>query len=144
MNGFLGRYEHQMDDKGRVALPSVFRREADGDSFVLLQWEKPYLTLFPQGVWGEIQGRLMEFRRTQPSAWHHVREIVSAAVEVSPDKQGRILVPSWLQEAATLDGTVLLNGNIDRVELWDPEVYARTVQAVEADDLADFRHRLFG
>lgn len=144
MNGFLGRYEHQMDEKGRVALPSAFRREADGDAFVLLQWEKPYLTLFPHAVWAEIQQRLMEFRRTEPSAWHHVRDIVSSAVEVSPDKQGRILVPAWLQEAASLGGTVLLNGNIDRVELWDPEVYSRTIQAIESDDLADVRHRLFG
>jgi MraZ protein len=144
VNGFLGRYEHQMDEKGRVSLPSAFRREADGEAFVLLQWEKPYLTLFPHDVWREVQERLMEFRKSEPKAWHHVRRIVSAAVEVSPDKQGRILVPAWLQEAASLDGAVLLNGNIDRVELWDPAVYAETVQAVETDDLADFRHRLFG
>lgn len=140
---FLGRYEHQMDDKGRVSLPSAFRREADGDGFVLLQWEKPYLTLFPSEVWQEIQGRLVEFRKSNPDAWHHVRGIVSNAVEVAPDKQGRILIPSWLQEAATLGGAVLLNGNLDRVEIWDPRVYADTVESAAGDDLARFAHSIF-
>jgi len=144
VNGFLGRYEHQLDEKGRVALPSAFRREAEGEAFVLLQWEKPYLTLFPQEVWRDIQARLMEFRKSKPDAWHHVREIVSNAVEVSPDKQGRILIPSWLKEAASLGGAILLNGNIDRVEIWDPSVYDRTVRSASGDDLARFAHQLFG
>lgn len=144
MNGFLGRYEHQMDEKGRVSLPSAFRRAAEGDRFVLLQWERPYLTLFPPELWTEVQARLIEFRKSEPGAWHHVREIVATAVEVSPDKQGRILVPSWLQEAAMLEGTVLLQGNIDRIELWDPATYDATVRSATAPDLAKVAHRIFG
>ena len=144
MNGFLGKYEHQMDEKGRVSLPSAFRREAEVDRFVLLQWEKPYLTLFPQSVWSDVQDRLLQFRKTEPGSWHHVREIVSNAVEVVPDKQGRILVPAWLKEAAELEGTVLLNGNIDRVELWDPQIYERTVKADTAGGLERFAHQIFG
>lgn len=144
MNGFLGRYEHQMDEKGRVSLPSAFRRAAEGDRFVLLQWERPYLTLLPPELWAEVQARLIEFRKSEPAAWHHVREIVATAVEVSPDKQGRILVPSWLQEAAMLEGTVLLQGNIDRIELWDPATYDATVRSATAPDLAKVAHRIFG
>lgn len=144
MNGFLGRYEHQLDDKGRVSLPSAFRREAEGDRFVLLQWEKPYLTLFPTDVWQEVQQRLLEFRRSQKSAWTHVREIVSNAVEVVPDKQGRILVPAWLKEAASLEGTVLVKGNIDRIELWDPETWRTVRDAAAPEDLERFAHQLFG
>mgnify|MGYP002636185458 FL=1 len=142
MTGFVGQYEHQMDEKGRVSLPSAFRREADSDRFVLLQWEKPYLTLFPAAKWVEVQERLLEFRRSDPQAWNQVRHIVSNTVEVSPDKQGRILVPAGLQEAATLSGSVLLSGNIDRVELWNPATYAETVQK-QTDDL-EFADRLFG
>lgn len=143
MNGFVGQYEHQMDPKGRVSLPSAFRREAESDRFVLMQWEKPYLTLFPESKWVEVQQRLLEFRRTDPTAWNHVRLIVSQAVEVAPDKQGRILIPAGLQEAAELDGTVLLSGNIDRVELWDPETYRNSVEGA-AGSLDQFAHKLFG
>jgi len=143
VNGFVGQYEHQMDPKGRVSLPSAFRREAESDRFVLLQWEKPYLTLFPEAKWAGVQDRLLDFRRTDPNAWNHVRIIVSQAVEVAPDKQGRILVPTVLQEAAGLDGAVLLSGNIDRVELWNPDTYRKSVEGA-IGSLEQFAHKLFG
>ena len=143
MNGFIGQFEHQMDEKGRVSLPAAFRREAGEDRFILLQWEKPYLTLFPENKWVEVQERLMEFRKSNPDGWNQVRVIVSGAVEVSPDKQGRILVPGPLQQAAGLSGAVLLSGNIDRVELWNPDTYRQTVQE-QAGDIEQFSHRLFG
>ncbi len=143
VSGFLGRYDFQMDEKGRVSLPSAFRKEAEGERFILLQWEKPYLTLFPEKVWKGVQERLLEYRRGDPSAWNHVREITSNAVEVSPDKQGRILIPAWLQEAAGLEGTVLLSGNIDRVEIWNPESYRAAVQE-RAEDFQRFAHQIFG
>jgi len=143
VNGFVGQYEHQMDEKGRVSLPSAFRREADSGCFVLLQWEKPYLTLFPESKWASVQERLLEYRRNDPQAWNQVRHIVSNAVEVSPDKQGRILVPAVLQEAAGLTHTVLLSGNLDRVELWDPTRYAEAVEQ-DVGNLEQFAHKLFG
>jgi MraZ protein len=132
-----------MDEKGRVSLPSAFRREADSDRFVLLQWEPDYLTLFTGSKWVDVQQRLLEFRRGDPQAWNQVRLIVSGAVEVSPDKQGRILVPAPLQAAAGLSGSVLLSGNIDRVELWNPDRY-RAIVVDEAADIQKFAHRLFG
>ena len=132
-----------MDQKGRVSLPSAFRREADGDRFVLLQWEPRYLTLFPEEKWREVQEKLLAFRRAGSSEWNQVRMIIANAVEVSPDKQGRLLVPANLQTAAGLSGTVLLSGNLDRVELWDPATYREVVQG-QAGDLQKFSHQLFG
>jgi MraZ protein len=142
VSGFLGRYEFQMDEKGRVSLPAAFRRDTEGERFVLLQWEKPYLTLFPERVWSTVQERLLEFRRADPSAAHYVREITANAVEVFPDKQGRILIPSWLQEAASLGGPVLLNGALDRVEIWNPDEFKRTMEE-RAEASQSFRHRIF-
>jgi len=143
VSGFLGRYDFQMDEKGRVSLPSAFRKEAEGERFILLQWEKPYLTLFPEKVWKDVQERLLAYRRGDQAASNHVREITSNAVEVSPDKQGRILIPAWLQEAASLEGSVLLSGNIDRVEIWNPEEYRAAVQD-RAEDFQSFAHQIFG
>ena len=143
VSGFLGRYDFQMDEKGRVSLPAAFRREAGEDRFILVQWEKPYLTLFPEGAWAGVQERLLEFRRKEPTAWNYVREITANAVEVSPDKQGRILIPAWLQEAASLKGTVVLNGVIDRVEIWDPEEFQKAIDE-KAEDSQRFRHQIFG
>ncbi len=142
MSGFLGRYEFQMDEKGRVSLPAAFRKDAEGGRFVLLQWEKPYLTLFPERVWSKVQERLLEFRRADSDAAHYVREITANAVEVLPDKQGRILIPAWLQEAASLKGPVLLNGALDRVEIWSPDEFRKTMEE-RAEASQSFRHRIF-
>ena len=143
MTSFLGRYEFQMDEKGRVSLPSAFRREADGNRFVLLQWKAPALTLFPVASWSATQERLLTFRRNQPEAWGDVLAITSSAVEVSPDKQGRILIPTWLQDAARLDGRVLFVGNIDRVELWQPDEFESAARTGSAE-FEKFSNQIFG
>ena len=144
MTAFLGRYEYQMDGKGRVSLPAPFRHQVDDDRFVLLQWEEPYLSLYPETEWIRFKERLIEFRKSGEGAAHHVRDILANAVEVSPDRQGRILIPSWLQEAAGLEGAVLLNGNLDRIEVWDPETYARTVQERDEEEFKRFARQIFG
>ncbi len=144
MSGFLGKYEYQLDAKGRVSLPAAFRRATDDDSaFVLVQWQAPSLTLFPMDEWARVVERLREFRRSDPDAWNYVRSISSSAVEVRPDKQGRILIPAWLKDAAHLDGSALLIGALDRVEIWNPEIFERTV-ADETDSYGRFAARIFG
>ena len=132
-----------MDEKGRISLPSAFRRGESDERFVLLQWEKPYLTLFPEAKWDEIEDRLDDYRKSGPEAMNHVRLLYEKLAEVSPDKQGRILVPAALQEAGGLKGSVLLLGMRDRIELWDPTTYTQVVQE-QAGDFAQFAHRLFG
>ena len=132
-----------MDEKGRLSLPSAFRREAE--EFVLLQWEKPYLTLFPMEEWKSIQGELRALRKSDPKAANYVRRISAGAHTVAPDKQGRILIPARLQADAGLEGEVLLVGVIDRVELWNPSTFESQVGDEELDeDTARFTHRIFG
>ena len=145
MRGFLGRYEYQLDEKGRVSLPSAFRREAGGDRFVLLQWQKPSLTLFDQEseAWQSVQRKLVEFRKSGEEGWAYFRQITSNAVELSPDKQGRILIPGWLQEAASLDGSVLVIGALDRIELWNPVEFRNHV-VPDAVDVSRFAPQIFG
>lgn len=143
MKSFLGRYEFQIDEKGRVSLPSAFRRGAGRDGFVLLQWRAPALTLFPMESWAATQERLLTFRRSQPEAWGDVLAVAASAVEVSPDKQGRILIPAWHQEAAGLDEKVLLVGNIDRVELWHPPEFEKAART-GSGEFEKFASQIFG
>lgn len=144
MSGFFGRYEHQLDEKGRVSLPAPFRKEAESDRFVLLQWEPPALTLFPETAWERVQEKLLEFRRRQQSgeARAYVRWIASNAVELTPDKQGRILIPGWLKEASSLDETALLVGAIDRIEIWNPELFGESVRE-RARESQEFAPQIF-
>lgn len=146
MASFLGRYEYQLDPKGRVSLPADFRKESEGSRFVLLQWEATHLTLLPLDVWEEVQARILELRRTRPAMLNRLRRITSRAVHVDPDKQGRILIPSGLKEAVGLEGTVVVTGNVDRIEIWDPETFRTTVETIpqDDDDLTDLEVQIFG
>jgi len=143
VGGYSGRFEHQLDEKGRVSLPAPLRKGVPEDaSFVLLQWEQPYLTLFPPETWARVVEELREFRRTGPEAIALVRRVMAGVTEVAPDRQGRILIPGWQKELGSLEGTVLLIGNIDRVELWNPELY-REAEGKTEGDFESFRHRIF-
>ena len=131
MPTFLGSYTYTLDDKGRVSLPAAFRREADDPRFVLLQVYSPALALYPETAWREVEERLKGVLRNDPDARMWVLSVMASAVEVSPDSQGRILIPSRLQEAANLDGQVLMVGAIDKVELWNPADFEGAVSEKE-------------
>ncbi len=130
---FLGSYTYTLDDKGRVSLPAPFRRDAEDQRFVLLQVEDPALALYPERAWREVEDRLRNLLRNDPKARRWVMGVLASAVEVSPDSQGRILVPSKLQEAARLEGQVLMVGMIDRVDLWNPADFEGAVEGKEEE-----------
>jgi MraZ protein len=142
MNGFLGSYLHQIDDKGRLSLPAAFRREAAEGQMVLLQVHADALTLYPIGAWAEVEGRLRELLRLQPGSRSYVLAVTSAAVEVTPDKQGRIPLPPRLREAVQIDGSALVVGALDRIEIWNPERFQAAV--TRTPDFERFAHQIFG
>ncbi len=143
MGGFLGRFEYQLDDKSRVSLPAAFRRVAGDDSFVLLKDHSEALTLIPATTWTEVQKRLLEYRKSSRAAGAVVRRLVASAVEVRPDKQGRILIPTWLKEEAELDGAVLLVGALDRIEIWNPERFQVSLREGD-EEFERYAPQIFG
>lgn len=143
MSGFLGSYRHQIDEKGRVSLPASFRRESDERPFVLTQVDPQALTLYPAETWAGVEERLLEVRRRQPAARAHVLAITGRATEVTPDRQGRILLPARLLSSAGIGDTALLVGAIDRVEIWDPERFDATL-AQRDGEFERFAAQIFG
>jgi MraZ protein len=139
MLGFLGSYVHQVDEKGRLSLPASFRRDiAEDEPLVVVQVDENSLTLYPGPAWRELSARLMELRRKQPETRAFVLEVTSKAVEVAPDRAGRVLVPTRLLQAVGVDREVMLVGALDRIELWDPARYeaSRPARSPELDRLA--------
>ncbi len=143
MNGFLGRYEKRLDDKGRLSLPIPLRRAAGDGPLVLLQYQVPALTLFPGTAWGKIEDRLKDFRRSDGSADLYVLRITSSAVPVTPDKLGRFRIPEWMQKTASLEGEVLVVGSLDRIEIWNPGLFHAHL-ADDPPDVSAFMHKIFG
>ncbi|MGD8866249.1 MAG: division/cell wall cluster transcriptional repressor MraZ [Gemmatimonadales bacterium] len=123
MTGFLGSYLHQLDEKGRIALPAAYRRNAGEEGFVLIHALNPALFLYPAPTWSEVEERLSELMRRQPEARNSILNLTANAVEVVPDKQGRILIPERLQRAVQLSGEALIVGVLDKIEIWNPEVF---------------------
>jgi len=139
---FLGSYTHQLDDKGRFSLPASFRREAADQRLILVQPYPPGLALYPEVEWGQVEGRLSDLMSKGPAERLHVLKLLSNAVEVSPDGQGRILIPGRLKEAAQLGSSVLLVGAINKIELWAPELFDAAVDEVPGG-LEKFTAQLF-
>ncbi|UCC74770.1 MAG: division/cell wall cluster transcriptional repressor MraZ [Gemmatimonadota bacterium] len=131
MTGFLGSYLHQLDEKGRLALPASFRRAAGHDGFVLIHALEPALFLYPARAWVGVEERLGELLRRQRNARSIVLGLTANAVEVIPDKQGRILIPERLQQAAQLDTEALIVGVLDKIEIWNPELFESTTREGE-------------
>ena len=141
MRGYLGSFQHQIDEKGRLSLPAQFRRESGDEALVLVHAFPESLTLYPQSTWTTVEERLRSMMRSSPQARAYVLRVTANAVEVTPDKQGRILVPQRMQEAVGIAGPTLVVGVIDRIELWNPERFAATTSSAALDE--NFTHQIF-
>lgn len=139
---FLGSYLYQLDEKGRVSLPAAFRREVGDQPLVLLRAYPESLALFPQGVWREVEERLRDLLKHQPRMRFQVLRTLSDAAEVTPDGQGRILIPARLQEAVGLEGQALLVGAMDRIEIWNPQRFEESTSEGAAE-FARFAPQIF-
>lgn len=143
MSGFLGKYRHQIDEKGRLSLPAPFRRDGGEEPLILVHVHPESLTLFPRPVWAQMEERLREMLRRNKNARPFVLRVTGNAVEVVPDKQGRILVPAEMRGEVGITGLTLVVGAIDRIELWDPQRY-EALTATPVPDVELLTHEIFG
>ncbi|HEV3051130.1 MAG TPA: division/cell wall cluster transcriptional repressor MraZ, partial [Longimicrobium sp.] len=90
-----------------------------------------------------MEQRLREMLRRNPKARPYVLKVTANAVEVVPDKQGRILVPQRMQKEVGITGPTLVVGAIDRIELWNPETFD-ALTAQEVPEVALLAHEIFG
>jgi MraZ protein len=120
MTSFLGRYTHTLDAKGRLSIPSKFRK-ATGEIFVLTLGLDGCLFFYPREEWQRVESELRGLSFTSRKTRFFKREIASRADEVSVDKHGRIVIPQELRELVGLEKDVLVIGAIERVEFWDPK-----------------------
>ena len=102
---------------------------------MLLQWEPACLTLFPEERWRELLPDLLEFRRRSGAHRNKVRQVLQHGGMVSPDKLGRIVIPQRLRERNKFTDKVIVAGNLDRVEIWHPDLYGKEIDTDESPDV---------
>lgn len=129
---FFGKHEHSLDVKGRVILPSRFREPFDGKGF-LSNYRNRCLALWTTEEWDK-QLEAMEAMQDAGEAQMNLARVMAAgSVEVDIDKQGRLAIPQFMREYARLENEVLVNGALNRIELWSPAVWAQRVQPSERE-----------
>lgn len=119
---FLGTFDHSLDDKGRVVLPSAFRTLlADGGVLAKLD---DCIGLWTPEEFATVASLLQEKVRAGEVSQEALRVFAADAATVKPDSQGRISIPPRLREHSHLERELVINGRIDRVEIWSTERWA--------------------
>ena len=118
---FVGTYEHSLDGKGRLVLPSKFRVRLPDGGF--LSTHANGVALWPPAAFEEMVARLTDQVRAGTTDPDVVLGVTMNAEEVVPDAQGRILLPPRLRELAGLAGDVVVLGVSDHIQIWSIEAW---------------------
>ena len=134
---FMGEYNHTIDAKGRLIIPSKFS-ELLGEEFVLTKGLDGCLSIYPMDEWNAFEEKLRALPLTNKNARTFTRFFVAGATNCELDKQGRILLPPVLREYANLTKDVVLVGVLSRVEIWDKDRWQEnTYDEDEMDEIAE-------
>ncbi len=118
-----GEYRHTIDDKGRVSIPVKFRNEL-GNVFVISKGiGEDCLFVFTLLEWRRLEEKIRKLPLTDKKARRFSRYLVGGASECEIDKQGRVILPQYLREYASLKKDVVLVGLTTRVEIWDIDLW---------------------
>lgn len=121
---FIGEYNHSLDPKGRLIIPSKLR-DGLGDDFVITKGLDSCLFLYPQSEWKLLEDKLKDLPLTSKDARSFIRFFFSGASHSPVDKQGRILIPQNLREYSGLSKEVSILGVGTRVEIWDRQIWIK-------------------
>ena len=133
---FMGEYNHSIDAKGRVTVPSKFR-EALGEHFTVTKGLDHCLWVFPEDAWTEFSGKLQELPLARKEARNFSRFFLAGACEAETDKMGRILIPQVLRDYAGLETDAVLIGAGARVEIWNKSAWESVSTFDDVDELAE-------
>ncbi|WP_042223864.1 division/cell wall cluster transcriptional repressor MraZ [Oceanobacillus manasiensis] len=117
---FMGEFQHNIDAKGRIIVPSKFRDEL-GETFIVTRGLDKCLFAYPMNEWKLLEDKLKKLPLTKKDARAFTRFFFSGAVECEVDKQGRINLPQPLRGYAALDKECVVIGVSNRIEFWASE-----------------------
>ena len=129
---FMGEYNHTVDAKGRLIIPSKFR-ESLGETFVVTKGLDGCLFVYANEDWEAFEQKLTSLPLINKEARQFARFFLAGAAQVEVDKQGRILLPANLREFAELEKDVVLVGVGSRIEIWSKGKW----ESLSADDNMD-------
>ena len=119
---FIGEYSHNLDTKGRLAIPAKFRRELAKGAVVTRGLDN-CLFLYTKQEWQKLAEKLANLPISQANGRAFARLMLAGAMDVKLDKQGRIVLPEYLRRFANLAKNTIIAGLYRRLEIWDKSVW---------------------
>lgn len=135
---FLGEFAHNLDDKGRLTIPAKFRDQLTPGLVVTRNPSGSCLLVMPVDEWNRVAERVSALPLTDQRSALLRRALFSAAEDLKPDKQGRILISHRLREFARIETEIVVAGMNTYLELWNPQLWQEQVLApLQGEDLGD-------
>lgn len=138
---FMGEYHHNIDEKGRIVMPSKFR-EVLRDQFVIARGLEKCLYVYSKEDWNNLVRKLNTLPFTKKDARTFIRSFFSGATECEFDRQGRTCVTSPLVNYAGLTKECVIIGANDRIEIWDKDSWDNFLNDNE-ENLSNLAENLF-
>ncbi len=124
----MGEFEHTLDDKGRLTIPSKFREEL-GERFVITRGLDQCLFVYPMEEWSVLTGKLKALPFTKADARAFTRLFFSGATECTLDKQGRVNIPAALRKHGQIEKECVVIGVSSRIEIWSQPLWEQYTSA---------------
>lgn len=115
---FIGEYSHNLDDKGRLAVPIKFRRDL-AKGAVVTRGLDSCLFLYTKNEWEKLAEKLAALPISQANSRAFARLMLAGAMDLEMDKQGRVILPEYLRNFAGIKKATIVAGLYNRLELWD-------------------------
>lgn len=138
---FMGEYHHNIDEKGRLIMPSKFRYDL-GENFIVTRGIDSCLFVYPKETWNKLTSKLNELSFTKKDVRSFQRFFLSAATLSEFDKQGRINIPTPLADYASLTKECVVIGVNDRIEIWSKENFDKFLND-NIDNISEIAENLF-
>ena len=136
---FMGEYNHTVDAKGRLIVPSKFREQL-GEEFVVTKGLDGCLFVYENTEWKALEEKLHALPLTNANARKFSRFFLAGATTCEVDKQGRILLPAVLREFADITKDAVLVGVGNRVEIWSKDRWEGTITYQDMEEIS--RHMI--
>lgn len=134
---FIGEYQHSIDNKNRMIIPSKLREDLNG-KFVITKGLDGCLYVYPIDEWTKLEEKLKILPLTDKNARAFVRFFFSGACEVELDKQSRGLIPQNLKEYAKIEKDIVSIGVLTRIEIWSKESWEKYNDSnIDFDSIAE-------
>ena len=127
---FLGQFQHNLDEKGRLMVPAPFRQKLEGGAFITQGFDR-CLMVMTEAYFEQVYERINAMNLADPTARILRRLILANAYPVELDKVGRILVPQNLRQFGGIDGEAIVAGQGEYFEVWTPTEWNAQMDAIQ-------------